>query len=304
LRSTSALTYVSVSNHRGDIFTTQVQGHEQKVVLSSNQLGRMTDIDHARLHFPKIVTNDLHDLAALTSEGGGPISSKGGEAHASLDMDVDRHHVAKGAFRASVDGLALTAADMAFAADGAIDGKLTADLDKKWGRVDDLSLALTHVGMRAGDETVKDWWLRIEVPSVTAAGLPPARVDGRISARAKSAEPFLKALAEKDQIADLIPKLTSLPNLRLRATVHKDHDAMDVVLEPFENQLFDVAGRIHSKGENQQFAVVIGGKAVSLGIAKRSGAGLTLKPFAREGWLNEELGTFPPPAKQIQSSQP
>jgi len=303
LRSKSALTYVSVSNRRGDIFTTQVQGHEENVVLSSNQLGRMTDIDHAQLRFPKIVTNDLRDLAALTSEAG-PISSKAGEARASLEVDVDRHHVAKGAFRASVDGLELTAADMAFATEGAIDGRLTADLDRKWARIDGLSLALTHFGMRGREEEVRDWWLRVEVPSVTAAGLPPTRVDGRISVRARSAEPFLKGLAEKDQIADLIPKLTSLPNVRLRAVFRKDHDAMDVMLEPLENQLFDVAGRIHSKGENQQFAFVIGGKAVSLGIAKRSGSGLSLKPFAREGWLNEKLQSFPPPLKQIGSSQP
>ena len=263
----------------------------------------MTDIDHARLHFPKITTNDLHDLAALTSDSGA-IGSRAGEAHASLTMDVDRHHVAKGSFRGGMDGLELTAAGMSFAAEGALDGKLTADLDRKWARIDDFSLALTHVGMRAGDETVKDWWLRVEVPSVTAAGLPPHRVEGRISASAKSAEPVLKALAEKDQIADLIPKLTSLPNLRLRATFRKARDATDVVLEPFENQLFDVAGRFHSKGDSQRFAFVVGGKAVSLGIAKRSGSGLTLRPFAREGWLNDELRAFPPPVQRIGSSQP
>jgi hypothetical protein len=303
LRSSSAVTYVSASNRRGDIFTTQVQNHEEKVVLSSNRLGRMTDINHAHLQFPKIVTSDLRDLGALTSEGS-VLTSKAGEGRASLTVDVDEHHVAKGAFRAAVDGMQLNAADMAFAADGAIDGRLVADLDKKWARMDDFSLALTHVGMRAGDETVRDWWTRVEIPSVAVAGVPPTRVDGRISASAKSAEPFLKALAEKDQIADLIPKLTSLPNIRLRANFRKNGDATDVMLEPLENQLFDVAGRFHSRGDQQQFALVIGGKAVSLGIAKRTGAGLTLKPFAREGWLNAELENFPTPLKQIGSSQP
>src|SRR5207244_3580768 len=99
LRSGAVATYVSFSNRRGDIFTTQVQKHEHEVVLSSNQLGRMTDIRHAHVHFPTIVTNDLHDLAALSSEGGGAIESKSGDAHASLTLDIDEHHVARGPFR-------------------------------------------------------------------------------------------------------------------------------------------------------------------------------------------------------------
>jgi hypothetical protein len=92
--------------------------------------------------------------------------------------------------------------------------------------------------------------------------------------------------------------------VRLRASFHKHGDATDVVLEPLENQLFDVAGRLYLKGDNQHFAFVVGGKAISLGIAKRTGSGLSLKPFAREGWLNEQLSTFPAPLKQIGSSQP
>ena len=42
-------------------------------------------------------------------------------------------------------------------------------------------------------------------------------LDGGAIVFAKNAEPFLKALAEKDKISDLIPKLTSLRDLRLRA---------------------------------------------------------------------------------------
>jgi hypothetical protein len=120
----------------------------------------------------------------------------------------------------------------------------------------------------------------------------------------RAPEPFLKGLAEKDQISDLIPKLTSLPDLRLRATFRKFRDTTDVVLEPLENNLFDVAGRLHAKRDQQHFAIVLGGKAVSLGIAKRRGSGLALKPFAREGWLNSELRSFPPPLQQVTSSQP
>lgn len=301
LRSTSRITYVSLANLAGDIFTIQLHNDEQDVVLKGTQLGRMTDIDHASIRFPRIVTTDLHDLAAITGEGG-TIESKGGEARASLAFDVDAHHVARGKFGAEFTGLQLKAAGMQFSGDGDARCLMDVDLNRKDMTLKDVFVRLMNVGMRAGDEKVSDWWARISVPHFVAAGMPPKTLEGGIIVLAKNAEPLLKGLAAKDKISDIIPKLTKLSDLRIRASMRRQSGATDVLLEPVQNELFDVAGRYYSKGEQSRLAMVIGGKAVSLGIAKDD-SGTTLEPFARQDWLNAQLQRFPTPDK-IHSSQP
>lgn len=301
LRSTSKVTYVSLANDRNDIFTIQLRDHEQEVVLVTTQLGRMTDIDHARVRFPDIVTTDLDDLAALTSEGGA-IQSKGGQAKGALTFDVDAEHVARGKFDVSFTGLQIEVAGMQFWGRGDATCLMRVDSKQKSATVRDVFVRLGDVGMRAGSETVEDWWTRISIPRLSIEGLPPKSLEGGVVLVAKSAEPLLKGLADKDEISDLIPKLTDLNDLRIRASVRKTNDAMDVLFEPVQNELFDVAGRYYSRGEQRRLAIVVGGKAISLGIA-RDDSGTTLKPFAREGWLNAELARFPTPTK-IRSSQP
>jgi hypothetical protein len=302
LHSESRVTYVSVANARGDVFTVQLQKHVEDVVLRSNQLGRMTDLDHARIRFPEIFTNDLHDLAALTST---PPSfhSEAGEAHASLALDVDEHHVARGPFEARFTGLRFAAAGMLLRGQGSVKSRLEADLDAKKTILRNTFIDLNELGMQVGNESMEGWWTRIDVPYFAAFGVPPERIEGSFAVRAKSAEPLLKALAGKGEITPLIPWLTNLNDLRARATFHKIGPTINVMLEPVQNVLFDVAGRYYSKGDDSRMAIVVGGKVVSLGIAKDSG-GLTLAPFAREGWLNEKLARFPKPVQKVHSSEP
>lgn len=303
LRSTMQATYVSFTKPENEqnVFTIQLHDNEQDVALKTTQLGRMTDIDHARVRFPRIITTDLDDLAAITGEDS-KLESRKGEARASLVFDVDAQHVARGKFDADFTGLELGVAGMQFSGEGDASCLLHADLDRKTVTVKDLFVRLMDVGMRAGDETVSGWWTRISIPHFSAAGMPPKSLEGGVIVLAKNAEPLLKGLAEKDKIAGIIPKLTTLSDLRVRASMRKQNGVTDVLLEPVENELFDVAGRYYSKGEQSRFAVVIGGKAISLGIAKDD-SGTTLKPFARQDWLNDQLRRFPTPA-QIHSSQP
>lgn len=262
----------------------------------------MTDIQHARLRFPHIVTKDLHDLAALSSNAT-PIDSKSGEARASLTLDVDAHHVAEGAFGARFDDLRLNAGGMDIAGQGDAHGKLRAELDRKAASVRDFSLTVKDVNMHAGGRDVKDWWTTADVPYAAALD-GGERIDGRFSLRAKNAAPLLDVLVQEGELPGIVPKLTSLPDLRVRAEVRKDNGVTDAILEPVENELFDVAGRYWSKGDHSRLAIVVGGKAISLGIAKQGGSGTTLKPFAREGWLNEQLKTFPPPGRRFIRSEP
>jgi hypothetical protein len=192
---------------------------------------------------------------------------------------------------------------MMFRGQGDAACQIRADLDDKVTRIERFSFDVTELGMQAKDQEVEGWWTRIEVPTLTAWGLPPERFEGSVAVRAKSAEPILKALVAKDEIPGIVSQLTSLPDLRIRGNFRKTPAVTDVVLEPLENDLFDVAGRYYSKGDDRRYAIVVGGKAISLGIAN-DGSGTTLMPFAREGWLNSKLESFPKPPAKVHSSQP
>jgi hypothetical protein len=130
----------------------------------------------------------------------------------------------------------------------------------------------------------------------------PSRMDGVVSVRARDLEPVLEALAEKDVISDLIPFFTRLGDFRAGATVRAAGPVTDVTLAS-ESDVWDVAGRVYKNGKRSQMALVVGGQAISLGIASK-GDGLELMPFAQTGWLNEHLRDFPKPLVQMRGDKP
>jgi hypothetical protein len=302
LTSKSTATYVAISNRRGNTFKLQIPNHEHAVVLDSNQLGRMTDIDHARIRFPEIYTNDFRDLAALTDTPPSFVTQSG-EGRASLALDIDHHHVMTGPFQARFEGLQFSAADVHFGGQGEASCRIRVDLDHKVSMLKAASLELREIALEAGDQRMEGWWANIDAPQVTARGFPPARVEGQIELRAKSAEPLLKILAAKGKISSLIPELTSLNDLRGAGRFWKNETVTDVVLEPLDNVLFNLVGRDYEKGRDSRYAFVVGGSVLSLGIANDS-SGLSVQLFAREGWLNEKLRGLPPPVNQVRSSAP
>jgi hypothetical protein len=302
LSSKSASTYVSLGSKPGGTFKLQFLDHQHAVVLDSNQLGRMTDIDHARIRFPKIYSNDFHHIGALT-ETPPSFASQAGEGGGSLALDIDHRHVMTGSFQASFRGVRFSTAGVLIQGQGDASCRIHVDLDHKVSTLKPASLDLSEIEVKAGDQHVDGWWAKIETPQLTAHGFPPALVEGRIALRTKSAEPLLKILAAKGKIPGLIPALTSLADVRGAGTFRKTETVTDIVLEPLDNVLFDVAGRYYEKGRDSRYAFVVGGSTLSLGIAN-DGSGLSIMPFAREGWLNEKLLGFPSPVKQIHASEP
>jgi hypothetical protein len=51
-------------------------------------------------------------------------------------------------------------------------------------------------------------------------------------------------------------------------------------------------------------ALVVGGQAVSVGIAKLDDGHLQVRPFAKTDWLNERLAQFPRPTVQMPREKP
>jgi hypothetical protein len=301
MTSRSASTVVSLTNGRRSIFKFQLLDHEHTVVLDSNQLGHMTDIDHARIRFPKIYTSDLQDLGAFTETA--PTFASGATGRASLALDIDHHHVMTGPFQASLRGVRFSTAGLNIQGQGDASCAIQVDLDHKVSMLKAVSVGVSDIALQVGDQSMEGWWAKVELPQLTAHGFPPESWDGRIALRAKSAEPLLKILAGKGEITSFIPWLTSLNDLRGAGTFHKTDTVTDIVLEPLENVLFNVAGRYYGKEHETRYAIVVGGSVLSLGIANDP-SGVTIVPFAREGWLNERLLSLPKPVKQVHSSEP
>jgi hypothetical protein len=70
-----------------------------------------------------------------------------------------------------------------------------------------------------------------------------------------------------------------------------------------ESDIWDAAGRVYTSPKQSLMALVVGGQAVSVGIAEM-GDGLQIRPFAKTDWLNERLAAFPKPLVQMPSAKP
>jgi hypothetical protein len=142
----------------------------------------------------------------------------------------------------------------------------------------------------------------VESARFTLWNKTPLAFDGTLGVQARDLDPVLKALAEKDVISDLIPLFTSLNNFRASARIRGAGEMTDVTLAS-ESQIWDAAGRVFKDGKKTQMALVVGGQAVSLGIASK-GDGLELMPFAKTGWLNDHLRDFPKPILEMKPDKP
>src|SRR5690606_2026676 len=89
-----------------------------------------------------------------------------------------------------------------------------------------------------------------------------------------------------------IPKITAdvlkFPDVRAAARVRRKGEILDLMLEDLETDLVDFSGRVYRAEEDYRLALLVGGKAVSLGLYKDPDT-TTLRPMAGAGWLNEKL---------------
>jgi hypothetical protein len=300
IRSSSKNTYLLLNGRSHRAVSVGVHGHSERASLKSRQLGSMLALKSARIQIPSIVTNDLGDLDALLAESS-PLRFDRGSASGSLDLAVDDRYVLRGPIRANVDGLLMQAAGVDLGGKASARARLNVDLKKKVTVVRAARLHLRDVMMNVGDEYVDGWWASFSSKRAVAWQLPPKRVETTLAIRAKDAEPLLESLAEKDRLNDLIAKFTSLDDLSATAKLHLG-DATDVTLAS-ESDVWDIAGRIYTSDDRKLMALVIGGQAVSIGIASDEN-GLDIEPFAETEWLNARLRRFPPPQRQLAPEKP
>lgn len=292
--------YVSLAKRDREL---TIQSHAQHVeaALDTIRLGAATDLKRAALRMPNIVSNDLDDLDVVLSEPA-PVSFKGGEAKASLSLDMDHDYWARGPLKAEILRTKAAAAGVNVGANVWLDAKLRANPKQREGNIEDVSLRVRNGSMRVGDEAVDDWWMNVIAKRLTFRTTEPPSAEGSLSVRTKNLQPVLEALAEKDVISGIVPVLTRLDDFRAKTTFRKVDQVTDVTIES-ESDVWDVSGRVYSNAKQTLVALVVGGQAVSLGVADL-GSGLQLRPFAKTDWLNERLAAFPKPLIRMSGSKP
>jgi hypothetical protein len=302
IQSNAKTTYVTFSKRPKTGFTVQLKRHSQEATLQSTQIGSGMALKQALIDLPIIQTSDLDDLDAALDKGT-PLSVQRGSALGSLKLSVDENYVARGPFSMRMDGVKFRLFGVDLATNARTSTGILFDLKRKNTALRDFQFSVVDASMHVGDEDVDDWWAILSSERIAASKMPPESYQATIRFRAKDAEPILEALAEKDQLNDLIAKFTSLDDLTLVAKVRGKGKILDVTIESMESDVWDAAGRYYSDGKRGRLALVVGGKAVSIGIAS-DGKNTSIVPFARADWLNAQLRAFPRPLEQVEPPKP
>jgi hypothetical protein len=292
--------YVSLAKRDREL---TIQSHSQHVeaALDTIRLGAATDVKRAALRMPNVVSSDLDDLDVVLSDPS-PVSFKGGEAKASLSLDMGGDYWIKGPVKAEILRIKAEGGGVAVRANTWLDANIRANPKQKVSNIEDLMLRVRAGSMHAGDEAVDDWWMNVIGKRITLHSTEPPSAEGSLSLRTKNLQPVLEALAEKDVISGIVPVLTRLDDFRAKTTFRKVDQATDVTIES-ESDVWDASGRVYSTPKKTLMALVVGGQAVSLGVADL-GDGLQLRPFAKTDWLNERLAAFPKPLIQMSAKKP
>ncbi len=299
-RSSSKASYVSLARGMRS-FTVQILDHAEEAELDTIQLSRSTDLEHASVRMPKIASTDLHDLPVILPEGA-PVKVLAGELEAAVELDMDQKYWVHGPVTASLSGLDLDLDGIRTRANVALKTGVRANPKLKTNSVENFGLRLRDVSMHANGRDMDGWWLDLTSSRMTFRNTEPPRFDGIIDIRARDLAPVLAGLAQKDVISKLIPLFTSLGDFRAATAIRSSGPITDVALTS-ESDVWDASGRVYKNGKDTRLALVVGGQAVSLGIAEL-GNGLEIMPFAKTGWLNQHLREFPKPLVQMSGQKP
>lgn len=292
--------YVALARGKREL-TIQSHGNHVEAALDTIRLGGATDLKRGALRMPNILSSDLDDLDAVLPEGSA-VTVKGGEAKAALALDVDKDYWARGPLRAQILRSDVRAAGVRVGANSWLETELELNPKQKIGILRDLSLRVRNASMHVGDEAVDDWWMNVNAKRLSYRDAVTPVAEGSLSLRTKNLAPAIEALAEKDVISGIIPHLVSLDDFRAKTTFRKLGQTLDMTIES-ESDVWDVSGRIYTGPKTSLMALVVGGQAVSVGVADL-GSGLELRPFAKTEWLNERLARFPKPLVQMRADKP
>jgi hypothetical protein len=215
---------------------------------------------------------------------------------------MDKDYWVTGPIKARIIRSKANLAGVELGANTWLDAQARVNPKQNYNGLENLKLRVRAGSMEVEDESVDGWWMNLAANRLTYWSTNPPRAEGSVSVRTKNLEPVLEALAQKDLLNDIVPILTSLDDFRAKTTFRSVGKVSDMTIES-ESDVWDVSGRVYSNAERTLMAMVIGGQAVSVGIADL-GSGLQIRPFAKTDWLNERLAQFPKPIVQMKPDKP
>jgi hypothetical protein len=288
-RVSSQLSRLTVTRDQA-AFTVESQGQHFEGALDSLRLTGESRFERAELRLPRISSADLRDLSAVLPESW-PLEIHGGKLTSSLNLKVDRDWWARGASAIQLTGYGLTVAGVSVGGNLTYQGRL--ELNARLGvyRLEDSKLQLRETRVRTGSERSDGWWLDASSRRVELRAEKPVSFEAAVFLRARDLEPVLEALSERNAISGLIPRLVSLHDFRSKFTLRAQSPVLDIVMAS-ESDVWDASGRFLTDGERKHLALVVGGEAISLGVASHRGE-TSVMPFAKSGWLMEQLARFP-----------
>ena len=294
-------TYLSLSR-RSRSFTIQIHGHREEAALDTIRLGRATRLKRASVDMANIVSTDLQDLGLLFGDKPG-FEIEAGEARASLHLDMDGKYWTHGPISAEVLRAKVQATGVELSGNTWLKGEARFNPELNTNFLEDVVLRVRNGELHSGSDEVDGWWMDLSSKRLSFWNEATPRAEGSVSIRTKNLAPVLHALADKDVISGIVPVLTRLDNFRAKTTFRKQGAVTDVSIES-ESDIWDVSGRAYSNAKESLLAFVVGGQAVSLGVAKLADGHLELQPFAKTDWLNARLATFPKPLVKMAPAKP
>jgi hypothetical protein len=294
-------TYLSLAK-RDRAFTIQIHGQHEEAALDGIRLGRATHLKRASLSMPNIVSTDLRDVGVLFGDSAA-FKTEADEAHASVHLDMDDKYWTHGPISAEILRAKVEAAGIELSGNTWLRAEARFNPKLKTNLIEDVILRLRNGSMHAGTDQVDDWWMDVSSKRISVWNEQTPRAEGSLSIRTKNLAPALHALADRDVISGIVPVLTRLDNFRAKASFRKQGPVTDMSIES-ESDIWDVAGRAYANAKETLLAFVVGGQAVSLGVARLADGHLELQPFAKTDWLNSRLAEFPKPLVHMAAAKP
>lgn len=300
LRSHSDVTYLTFSSEKMQPFTLQLRGHTEKAALGSTQLDEEMKVVAASVEIPAIVSNDLKDVEALS---GGAMQADAGEAAAGLHLSMDDEGRFHGPFHADLKGMELEVTPIKMSLDGRLKFQTSLDLAHKTLMLSGIEADVKDVDFIIGDNRIENWWLSLRGKKFWM-DWGHDQMSANASLSSKNAEPVIRAVAHgKGGVPEIAADLLKFPDVRAAAELRREGDTFDLMLEDLETDFVDFSGRVFRQGEKLQLALLVGGKALSLGLYKDE-QNTDIRPMARAGWLNKKLELFPAPREKVAAPKP
>jgi hypothetical protein len=162
------------------------------------------------------------------------------------------------------------------------------DLTRREGHLDG-EVRLDDTSVRAGVQSVKNWWARVEVGSALIRAQNNLDISTLFRASLRDATPGLVALSAEDALPSWLVSLLPLRELEVQGTLNRRCRLTDIQFTHAEGGPLEGSGRLQSTSDSVRGAFLVefadlGAISAGIGFDPKS---TRVKLFAGQSWLEE-----------------